>query len=264
MVPNYAEGLRLDSKAFVVLGVGEGLGLQSCHALKQAGADVFCVDIDPVIAEEAARAVGGIAHCADVTNGAAVETLFAAALERFGAHLAGLVDVVGVANNAPFASFDDDALDWQFNIILRHAILAMQIGGPLLGRNGGGSMTFIGSISGIANLPGQSMYGAAKAALHHAVRSASYEYGSTGVRVNAIAPGFTRTPRLLDKIGPDEWERIDATKPLRRAADPSDIAGTVLFLASDLARYVTGNILTLDGGVANTVAIPRAFSGELP
>jgi NAD(P)-dependent dehydrogenase (short-subunit alcohol dehydrogenase family) len=264
MVPNYVEGLRLDGKAFVVLGVGEGLGRQSCHALKQAGADVFCVDLDPAIAAEAARDIGGVAHCADVTKRAAVDTLFAEASERFGSQLAGLVDVVGVASNGPFASFDDDALDWQFNIILRHAILAMQIGGPLLGRNGGGSMTFIGSISGIANLPGQSMYGAAKAALHHAVRSAAYEFGSAGVRVNAIAPGFTRTPRLIDKIGADEWRRIDATNPLRRAADPSDIAGTVLFLASNLARYVTGNILTLDGGIVNTVAIPRAFPGDQP
>jgi NAD(P)-dependent dehydrogenase (short-subunit alcohol dehydrogenase family) len=264
MVPNYVDSLRLDGKAFVVLGVGEGLGRQSCHALAQAGATIFCVDLDAVIADETARAVGGVAHCADVTKRSAVETLFAAASEQFGPQLAGLVDVVGVAHNGPFSSFDDAALDWQFDIILRHAILAMQIGGPLLGRSGGGSMTFVGSISGIANLPGQSMYGAAKAALHHAVRSAAYEYGSAGVRVNAIAPGFTRTPRLIDKIGPDEWERIDVTNPLRRAADPSDIAGAVLFLASDLARYVTGNILTLDGGVVNTVAIPRAFSGELP
>ena len=261
-MPNYVDGLRLDGKAFVVLGVGEGLGRQSCHALTQAGANVFCVDVDPTIAKETARSIGGIAHCADVTKRTAVEALFAAASRHFGAQLAGLVDVVGIARNGPFASFDDDALDWQFNIILRHAILAMQIGGPLLGRNGGGSMTFVGSISGIANLPNQSMYGAAKAALHHAVRSAAYEYGGAGVRVNAVAPGFTRTPRLIDKIGHEEWQRIDATNPLRRAADPSDIAGAVLFLASGLARYVTGNILTLDGGVVNTVAIPRAFSGD--
>jgi NAD(P)-dependent dehydrogenase (short-subunit alcohol dehydrogenase family) len=257
MVPNYVEALRLDGKAFIVLGVGAGLGRESCLALSQAGATVFCVDLDAGIAEEAARAVGGVAHVADVTDRASVEALFAVALERFGKQLTGVVDVVGMANNGPFASFDDDALDRQFNIVLRHAILTMQIGGPLLGRNGGGSMTFIGSISGIINQLGQSMYGAAKAALHHAVRSAALEYGSVGVRVNAIAPGYTRTPRLLEKIGPAEWARIAASNPLRRAAEPADIAGAVLFLASGLAGYVTGNVLTLDGGVANTAAIPR-------
>ena len=258
MPHNYVDALRLDGKAFIVLGVGEGFGRESCHALSQAGATLLCVDLDAAVAAEAASAVGGIAHRADVTKRAEMEALFATASERFGNRLAGLVDVVGMSMNGPLPSFDDEALDRQFTLVLRHAILAMQLGGPALARNGGGSMTFIGSISGIATLAGQSIYGAAKAALHHAVRYAASEFGRDGVRVNAIAPGYSRTPRLLARYEAADWERVGASNPLGRAGEPADVAGTVLFLASDLARYVTGNILTLDGGAINTAfALPR-------
>lgn len=248
VTPNYPAALRLDSKAFIVLGAGGGLGRQSAHALHQAGANVFCVDTNARIAGETADAVNGVAHVADITDRSAVEQLFITATQHFGKNVAGVVDAVGIANNGPFASFDDAAIDRQFSIVVGHAIIVMQIGAPLLAKNGGGSMTFIGSMSGIANLPGQAMYGTAKAALHHAVRSAAYEFGKDGVRVNAIVPVFTRTPRPIDNIGTEEWAGIDDTNPLRRAADPSDIAGTVLFLASGLASYVTGNIITIDGG----------------
>jgi NAD(P)-dependent dehydrogenase (short-subunit alcohol dehydrogenase family) len=129
----------------------------------------------------------------------------------------------------------------------------VQFGAPLLARNGGGSVTVIGSISGVVAIAGQSLYGSAKAALHHLVRCAAAEFGPGGVRVNAVAPGHTRTPRLVEKYDDAAWERFAAANPLRRPAEPEDIAATVLFLASDLGGYVTGNVLTLDGGLTNTV-----------
>ncbi len=242
-----------------MFGAGEGLGRQSCIALHQAGASILCVDVNATIAEEAAAAVGGFAQQADVTRRADMEATFAAATKRFGTSFAGLVDVVGMADNRPLPEFDDAALDGQFTIVVRHAILAMQIAGPLLARNGGGSMTFIGSMAGIINLPNQSMYGTAKAALHHAVQCAAVEYGHGSVRVNAIAPGFVRTPRSNAKTTEEQWRKVGAMTPLPRAAEPWDIAAAVLFLASDLGRFVTGNVLRLDGGITHTVSTPRPY-----
>lgn len=259
---NYSEMFRLDGKAFVVLGVGEGIGRESCIALTQAGARVLCVDIDGAVADAAAAAIGGISHRADVLSRGDVEGIFAHAQEAFGRQLAGLVDVVGLAHNGPIAAFDDATISKQFDIVVRHAILAIQAGAPLLARNGGGSLTFIGSIAGLATFPGQTFYGAAKAALFHLVRSAAFEYGKDHIRVNAIAPGFTRTPRLLARLSEDDWRAIAVTNPMGRAAEPADIASAVLLLASDLARYITGNVLTLDGGVANTAGIPTSWAAS--
>jgi 3-oxoacyl-[acyl-carrier protein] reductase len=98
---NYADLLRLDGKAFIVIGVGEGIGRECAHALHDAGATLLCVDVNLAIADEAAAAVGGIAHRADVTRRADVEAMFERAVEHFGSSLTGVVDVVGLASNGP-------------------------------------------------------------------------------------------------------------------------------------------------------------------
>ena len=118
-------------------------------------------------------------------------------------------------------------------------------------------MTFIGSLSAVTHLAGQNAYGAAKAALHHLVRISAHEYAPRGVRMNALVPGFVRTPRLLKRIPDPVWQKLSEKTPLGRVAIPSDIAAAVLFLTSDLARYVTGNILILDGGIT----LATEFSG---
>jgi NAD(P)-dependent dehydrogenase (short-subunit alcohol dehydrogenase family) len=259
MPASYVDALRLDGKGFIVFGVGEGLGRQSCLALREAGAEIVCVDVDPAIAARTAADVDGIAQPADVTKRADMEAAFATATTRFGDRFAGLVDVVGMADNRKLPEFDDAAIDRQLGIVFRHALLAMQLGGPLLARAGGGSMTFIGSMAGIINLPNQSLYGTAKAALHHAVQCAAVEFGHASVRVNAIAPGFVRTPRSNAKTTEEQWAKVGAMTPLPRPGEPWDIAAMVLFLASDLGRFVTGNIIRLDGGITHTVSTPRPY-----
>jgi NAD(P)-dependent dehydrogenase (short-subunit alcohol dehydrogenase family) len=250
---DYLRALRLDGKGYIVLGVGEGFGRRSCHALAQAGAELLCVDLDPAVADETAAALGGIAHAADATDRGAMEGVFAAAQRHFGDRLAGVVDVVGMSQGQPLPEYDDAAIERQFDIVLHHALLTLQLGGPALARNGGGSLTFIGSMAGIITVPGSPVYGIAKAALHHAVRYAAVEYGPQHVRVNAIAPGYARTPRLLARYDDEVWASTDRSIPLGRAADPAEIAGVVLFLASELACYVTGNVILLDGAVSHTI-----------
>jgi NAD(P)-dependent dehydrogenase (short-subunit alcohol dehydrogenase family) len=186
-----------------------------------------------------------------------MERVFARADTEFRGAFAGVIDIVGMATTAPLSAMDDGAWAGQFDIVLRHAYLTIQIGGQALARRGGGSLTFVGSISGAVSVANQAAYGAAKAALHHLVRCAAHELGPTGVRVNAVAPGFVRTPRLLKALSADFWEGVSRANPLRRVAIPADIAATLLFLASDLARYVTANILTLDGGTSAIAALPE-------
>lgn len=255
---DYPGAVRLDGKGFVVLGAGGGgIGTQVSLALAQAGAKLLLVDLNESEAQEIAAATGGTPHSCDILDRSAVEELFGRAGSLFGANFSGVVDVVGMANNSLLSDLDDTAIERQFDIVLRHALLAIQIAGPMLARNGGGSLTFVGSISGVSSIAKQSLYGAAKAALHHLVRGAAEEFGPSGVRANVVAPGFVRTPRLKAALSQATWDVLNGANPLRRVAEPEDIAKSVLFLASDLASYVTGNVLTLDGGLSNIVTLPE-------
>lgn len=255
-VPDYVSLLSLDGRGFVVLGAGDGMGRQVCHALSQAGADLLCVDNDTARAEAVAREVHCAPLTADVTSRTDMQRVFETASERFGARLRGVVDIVGVATIGALTSLDDHAWTRQFDIVLRHAYLAIQLGGAALASRGGGSMVFVGSISGEVSVPSQAAYGTAKAALHHLARCAAHELGPSGVRVNVVAPGFVRTPRLLRGLSEGFWQSVSDMNPLRRVAIPAEIASAILFLSSDLAGYVTGNVLTLDGGTSAVAAIP--------
>lgn len=259
MTAAYPERVRLDGRGMVVLGAGQGIGEQVAHALSEAGARVLCVDRDDALARSVAEAVGGEPWTADITNRAGMTSVFDHAEALFGDQFSGLVDVVGVALVKPFAEIDDATYEQQLDLVLRHGFLAMQIGGARLAARGGGAMTFIGSISGTRSFAGQAVYGAAKAALHHLVRCAAHEFGPSGVRVNAVSPSYVRTPRLNARLPADTWERIGQAIPLRRVGEPSDVAATTLFLQSDLAAYVTGNVLDLDGGVNAVAALPPPF-----
>lgn len=248
----YLPRLRLDGRGFVVFGAGAGMGLESSVALAQAGARVACVDRDLALAEDAAKLVGGVPLSGDVTLRDDVERLVGEATELIGP-VRGLVDIVGVAQLGPIEDFDDEAWRRQFSAVVDHAFLALQVAAPHIAAAGGGSMTFVGSMSGLARVHHQVAYGAAKAALHHLVAGAGAELAPAGVRVNAVAPGWVRTPRLAAAIGPDAWDRIAQRIPRGSPATPDEIAGPVLFLASDLASYVTGQVLVADGGIVGTM-----------
>lgn len=257
-VPAYLDRLRLDGHGYVVLGAGAGIGRQTAHALSQAGAHVLCVDRDPQLADAVASEVGGASASGDITVRDDVERIFREARERVGP-VRGIVDVVGVAYQQPLAETDDATWRLQFATVLDHAFLALQVGGAAIAEAGGGAMVFVGSMSGELRVENQTAYGTAKAALHHLVECAGSELAPSGVRVNAVAPSFVRTPRLVEMLGERQWERIDARIPRGSAAVPAEIAGPILFLCSDLASYVTGQVLAADGGMSHT--LPSLFGG---
>jgi len=250
----YRDPTRLDGRGFVVLGAGQGIGKQTCRALSQAGAHVLCVDRDIELAEAVAREVGGEPVHAEVTARADVEAVFAKAGDIFGDRLAGLVDIVGIADVRKLADMDDAGWDRNFDLVLRHAFLAVQIGGRAM--TNGGAMVFVSSMSGALSVENQAGYGVAKAALNHLVHCAAHELGPRGIRVNAVAPGFVRTPRLLAALDQDFWTMLDGHIPLRRAAEPSDIAKAILFLASDMSTCITGAVVPIDGGISLVAALP--------
>lgn len=254
---NYPRLLRLDGRGFVVLGVGSGIGGQTCQALAQAGARILCVDVKCEVAQSMAQTVGGISITADVTRRGDMQAVFHLARTEFGAQFSGVVDVVGITLPGELPSYDDEAITRQFDLVLRHAILTLQIAAPMLAENGGGSVVFVGSIAGLASSPRIALYGTAKAALHHLTASAAHEFGPSGVRVNAVAPGRIRASGTIG-AAPELWNRIEAAIPLRRAGEPEDIASVILFLASDLSRYVTGNVIAVDGGIAQVSALPSS------
>src|SRR5260370_37161787 len=162
----YLELLELKDRGFVVLGAGQGIGAAAAHALAQAGATVLCVDNDEGRAQAIARDVGGHACRADVMQRTDMERLFREARARLGA-VSGIVDIVGIARIKPLAAFDDAAWGEQFDQVLRHAFLTLQIGSAAVKEAGGGTITFVGSMAGPPAGRDQGAYRTAKACRHH-------------------------------------------------------------------------------------------------
>jgi NAD(P)-dependent dehydrogenase (short-subunit alcohol dehydrogenase family) len=258
-VPDYMAALRLDGRGMLVFGAGQGIGRQAAHALRQAGAQVVCIDKNEEAARQVAGEVDGHAIVADITRRESVETCFETASRMLPNGIRGIIDIVGEARLVKLVDATDATWDSQFDIVLRHAFLVAQIGSRILKRSGGGAITFVGSISGRRMLSKQVLYGAAKAGLHHLVRSASVELAGDHVRINAVAPGFVRTPRLQERIDPETWTKIERTIPVGRVALPHEIARALLFLTSDLAGYVTGQVIGMDGGLASATPLPVLF-----
>ncbi|MBV8593988.1 MAG: SDR family oxidoreductase [Caulobacteraceae bacterium] len=249
--PDYLQALRLDGRGMVILGAGGGgIGTESAKALRQAGAELLLVDIDQRRADEVARATGGESMVADILVEEEMKRVFARAEAKFGDHLYGLVDIVGMVKPGGMVDPNAAAVQDQLDFILKHAIWAARVAGPLLAARGKGSMVFVGSLAGASAVGRNPYYGIAKAGLHQLVRFAALEFGPSGVRTNAVAPSVTLTPRVSKGLSPETLQSLEATNPLRRAAEPAEIARAILFLSSDMASYVNGDILMLDGGAS--------------
>jgi NAD(P)-dependent dehydrogenase (short-subunit alcohol dehydrogenase family) len=210
------------------------------------------------LADEVAAEVGGVAHAADARDRASVEQAVVAASSSLG-RIDGLVDIVGMAKYVQLLETTDEDFDWTFGMVLRHAFLFSQAAGRAMAESGGGSMVFVASVSGISSAPRHAAYGAAKAALMSWVRTLAVELGPQKIRANAVAPGMVWTPRISKFVGEKGKKLNEENTPLGRVAVPTDIASAILFLCSDLASYVTGQTLIVDGGVGSKFPYPLAF-----
>lgn len=244
---------RLDGLGMVVIGAGQGIGRQAAHACRTAGADVVCVDVDAERAHLVAEQVSGVPVVADVTESAGAGQVAKVAAAELGRPW-GVIDVVGQARWASLVDITDEDFEWALSMNARHAFFLAREFGRLLGKLGGGSLVFVGSISGTSSAPSHAAYGMAKAGLLSLVRTAAVELGPAGVRVNAVSPGTTATPRFLSSGG----NAVDRAgiEPLGKVGTPADIAGAALFLSSPLAGHITGQNLIVDGGVTCKFPVP--------
>jgi len=249
-VPDYLDLLRVDQRKYVVVGAGQGMGRQTCHALTQAGAaSIVCVDIDSARAEDIAQEIGiGIPWVGDVTKRDEARRLGDFAEEKLGI-INGVIDIVGMARWASLLEIDDENWDWSHDMNVRHAFLVSQEFGKRMVTTGGGTMVFIASASGLSAAPMHAAYGVAKAGLIAYVQSIAVELGPHGVRANAIAPGVILTPRMEAAFTDEQRVANSAVVPLGRMGKPVDIASAVLFLTSDLSSFVSGRTLVVDGAV---------------
>jgi NAD(P)-dependent dehydrogenase (short-subunit alcohol dehydrogenase family) len=250
-VPDYRKLLDLSSREYLVVGAGQGMGRQVCHALAQAGArKIICADIDAGRAARVAEETGvGIPWHGDVTSAADAQALITA-VPRLLERVDGLVDIVGQASWASIPNLTREVWNRDFAMCLEQAYLVSQ-GVANLMMDSGGSMVFITSVSAFYGAPNHAAYGAAKAALVSWVQSLAVELGPFGIRANSVAPGTVLTPRM--QVMWDEAKRnaTAANAPLGRLGSPADIAGAVLFLISDLAGFISGRTLVVDGGVGS-------------
>lgn len=254
-VPDYASWLRLDGRVVVVIGGGQGIGRQTTHAAAALGATVCCTDIDDRRASRVAAEVGGMAWTGDITDRREVERLFTEVESQLGPVHA-VADIVGAATWTRLVDIEDE--DWhdQFRINLDQAFYVVQVAGRAMARTGiGGSMAFVASPDGITGSAFHASYGAAKAALISLVKTASLELAQFGIRVNAISPGSAVTaghPRAGESIA--QYEEII---PLGRMQDATDMAAGLIFLLSDLARNISGQVLLIDGATSAKSLLPR-------
>jgi 3-oxoacyl-[acyl-carrier protein] reductase len=266
-MPGTGADLGLRAKAALVAGAGQGIGAATALALAAAGASVVCADIVLARAQEVAARIaasGGtaVALDGDVRDRPAVESMVAATVREFGG-VDLVVDIVGQNTVKPLIETTDEEWDAIQQLVVRPLFLLAQCAAAqMIAQGHGGAFVSISSVSGLFSADHHGAYGAAKAAMISLTKTLAVELAPYGIRVNSVAPGLTVTPRMAVKVERDPgWLReVEAAIPMGRAATPDDIAGAVVLLLSDLARYCTGQTLVVDGGASVKFPYPPARS----
>ncbi|MEV4264058.1 SDR family oxidoreductase [Kribbella sp. NPDC049584] len=239
----YANLFRLDGKHALVIGAGSGIGRESALALAAHGAQVTCADRDVAAARETAGNAL-TAYELDVLDDAAI-TLAVDELDPVDV----LVFTAATNVRKRILDYSGEEFDRVVSLNLRASFQLIRAFGRGMAERGSGSIIGFSSIRGTTVEPGQSVYAATKAGLVQLLRTAAAELGPSGVRANAIAPGVVETPLTAQiKADPGWYDAYAQKGALGRWAQPSELAGAVVYLASDAASFVTGSVLAVDGG----------------
>lgn len=246
---NYEAMFRVDGKTALVVGAGSGIGEASAQSLAAFGAKVICADINQAAAEQTADTIrenGGQAQAItiDMRSESAISALFKQ-LDPIDI----LISTPSINVRKPMLDITEEEFSRVIDLNLKGTFLLMKNAGKGMAERGSGSIIVFSSIRSQVVEPGQGVYAATKAGAVQMVRALAAELAPKGVRVNAIGPGVVETPLTAQiKNSPDWYNAYANRNAMGRWAQPHEITGAVVYLASDASSYVTGTIMFVDGG----------------
>jgi len=242
--------MDLSGKVAIITGSARGIGREIALRLAEAGASIVVSDVadaEPVAEEIRKKGGQSLAVVADVTSTASVAGLVEKALEKFG-RIDILVNNAGIARDQLLMRMSDE--DWEavLNVNLKSVFLCTRAVLRPMVKQRWGRIISISSIVGIVGNPGQANYASSKAGIIGFTKTLAREVGSRGITVNAIAPGFI-VSKMTDQLSEEQKGEMLKRIPLGFLGTPRDVAEAVAFLASEEARYITGQVLGVDGGL---------------
>jgi 3-oxoacyl-[acyl-carrier protein] reductase len=244
--------ISLSGKKALVTGAGRGIGRQIALTLANAGADVAICDVDLASAQQTVgdiEAMGrkSLAVKSDVSKATDVAALVEAVVTAFGT-LDILVNNAGITRDNLIMRMKEEDWDLVLAINLKSAYLCCKEACRPMMKARSGKIINIASVVGLMGNAGQANYSASKAGLIGLTKTLAREFSSRSINVNAVAPGFIQTA-MTDKLSEADKAKLTANIPLQKLGQPADVANAVLFLASPLADYITGQVITVDGGL---------------
>jgi len=242
----------LSEQVALVTGAARGLGRTIAENLARCGAKVACIDVNAELLTQTVSAIGAsggtaIALTCDVTDSARVGAVVEEVVQAWG-RLDILVNNAGITKDTLVMRMKDDQWDAVININLRGTFLFTRAAARALMKSPRGRIINIASVSGMMGNPGQANYSASKAGIIGLTRTVAKELAGRNITVNAVAPGFIAT-EMTAALRPEIVAEVKKQIPLGHLGQPQDVADAVLFLASPAAGYVTGHVLTVDGGL---------------
>ena len=247
--------MDLTDKVAIVTGSARGIGREIALKLAEVGADVVVNDIEAateslesVVKEIKALNRQSLAVTADVSSSEDVNRLIETAVKEFG-KIDILVNNAGVTRDQLLMKMTDEEWDTVINIDLKSAFLCTRAVIRHMLRQRSGRIISIASVVGMVGNAGQANYASAKAGVIGLTKSIAKEVGSRGITANAIAPGYIQT-KMTEQLNDDQRQEMLKHIPLASLGTPRDVAEAVAFLASEEARYITGHVLNVDGGMA--------------
>jgi 3-oxoacyl-[acyl-carrier protein] reductase len=244
--------MRFEGKTALVTGAARGIGAATARRFASEGATVVVADFDEAAAQQTAGEIGGVAVRCDVTSRDDVEAAVAAAVER-GGSLDLLVTCAGIIRDNLLHKMTDDDWGAVIDTHLKGTFFAARAAQVRMVEQKSGKMVLVSSTSALGNR-GQSNYSAAKAGLQGLTKTLAIELGPFGVNVNCVAPGFiatAMTQQTADRMRvsfEDFQQHVAEQVPLRRVGQPEDVAGTIAYLCSEDASYVSGQVIYVAGG----------------